>query len=169
MLEFSPEEATDVLLGANNINSAVKSFIKRDSRDFSTSLRFAKDLKDVAVSGKRERLLGLIKKNIADQNLALVRIAQHAFLPFIHETTNSAIEKYADSFNATYEITGQEISVKNQAEFEKLIKQALSDFDEALEKSACVKGNFMRLVLICTLFDAAVIPAVLPIAQEYYK
>lgn len=164
MLEYSSDEVIAALSTCDNINAAVKSFLKRELKKGDPREKFTKDLRTVFQSNNTERQISFVEKHRERFEGVLLGITRYALYQPIDAITATIIEAHADPFNATYEVNDSEIEILNKEEFQQIARAALDGFRAGLAEHSLPVSNFMVNVLILTLFDDAVVPEIMQIA-----
>jgi len=156
--DFNAAQVVDALSKASNINAAVKSYLKRQaSSQGAEAARFAKTLREVLQSGNSERATSFIAKHLEVQRGALLSVGACAHAEVIESVTAKVIEKYADDFNMTYELDGEEIKVTKPKEFEKISQQAIAMIDAHLKEQDLAGSSFVKAIAVSALFDGKVL------------
>lgn len=160
MLEYTAQDAYTVLKKSTNINAAIKNFIKREIRKGDPGEKFAKNLRNVLISKNEQTALDFIDGALPQFTNHLVTIACYAFPEFINNLVEEIVEKYADDFNATFEVTEDRLGYKDKAKFESIAKEAIGIIREKIKAEGMGDSPFMRNVIYLSIFEPAVIVAV---------
>lgn len=162
MLPFSAEEAATAIRNAKNPNSALKNFLKHEVRPGDPSVRFIKGLRDAAYAKNPLVLQNQIEAGLENFNMHILVVLRYAYNEQMSDIAEQTVNKYADSFNSTYERSGEDIKVKDNASFRKQFDEVLSFFEKALAEKQLPVNGLMKNVLIAFVFEPAVI-------KEYFR
>lgn len=164
MLPYSAQDVLDTMHSCENINAAMKSFLKREVRKGDTLEKFTKNFRSILLSNSTDRQVQFIEKHLPQYEPAFFALARYALFETVDKITSRVIEKHAEAFNATFDSDGETIDVTNRPEFERIAAEAIAMFRSDLQGADVPDSNFMLLVLITSLFDQAVVPEVVPLA-----
>lgn len=157
MFSFTTEDVVGSLKRAGNINAALKNFLKREVRRGDPAERFVKDLREVMVGKDETRALNYIEKRRPGFDSHLVAIGSYAHSEMVMVLANQIVEKYADRFNATYEVKDEDIAVKDKKEFESIMKEVSGVITQTLKEAGFGDSVFMQSVIFSTVFDRPVL------------
>ncbi|MCB0340218.1 MAG: hypothetical protein KDD53_11470 [Bdellovibrionales bacterium] len=166
MLEFKAQDAFECLSKAKNFNAAVKGFLKREVQGNADVGRFAKQVRDFVVKGREEPFVEFVKKQRQNAEWYLYALGSYAFFDFISEVSEAVFDEYAQEFNATYDIDNGAVSFKDKSKFESIARQALELIDTQLKGSEYPKSDFMRNVLLTSVFDRALMDPLTPVVHR---
>lgn len=152
MLIYTSKDVVEILKKSKNINSAIKSFLKKEVKKGDPAEKFAKSLKVVLLDGNFQRAISFIDANLAKFENHLFVIGQYAFSEFTSSVTDELIEKYADSFNETYKIEGGELEILNRADFSNIVKSSLKLIDDKFREFELPSSPFLKKLLIMAIF-----------------
>jgi hypothetical protein len=157
VFSFTTEDVVGSLKRAGNINAALKNFLKREVRRGDPAERFVKDLREVMVGKDETRALNYIEKKRPGFDSHLVAIGSYAHSEMVMVLANQIVEKYADRFNATYEVKDEDIAVKDKKEFESIMKEVSGVITQTLKEAGFGDSVFMQSVIFSTVFDRPVL------------
>ncbi len=160
MLDYTIADAVNCLKKANNLNAAVKHFLKREVRSGDPSEKFAKELREIIERDNSEATKRFFDKHIPRFERQLFAIGGYAHWDFIGALIERIGTKHADQFNATYAVNGESIEISDQAKFDSIAKLAISDVDHELANKGFPDSKFLKNVILSTLFEPAVLRAV---------
>lgn len=163
MLETTVDEVTTALTGARNLNSALKSFIKREGSSTPQIVSFAKDFRGVVASGRAEPVRLFVEQNFAKRPMYFLGVARYAYPELIEASVGKIIEKYADVFNGTYERTDAGIKVTDSKQFGSIVSEVRDMIDGELLQAQAPQSNFMRNAVLASVFEPDVLQEVLKI------
>jgi len=157
MYPYEQKDLITALQSAPNLNSALKGFLKSQVQKGDQTSKFIKAFRVATTSKTPGALENFIDKSLPRFERHFFLIARHALSTETEVILDQVIEKYAEDFNKTYQLQGSAITVSNKEQFDSIAKQALNDLDNGLEQSKLPNSNFMRNVLVYSLFDEQVI------------
>lgn len=157
MLECTADDITTCLLKAPNINAAVKNFLKREVKKGDPAEKFAKNLKDILTSSDEKRSLQFISEAMPKFVNHLYSVACYAYFDVVGKLASSVVEKYADDFNATFEVNDGKLSYKDEAKFKKIADEALAILRTGLKENGFGDSPFMKNVTMLSIFERPVI------------
>lgn len=154
---FTTDDIVESLKRSENLNAALKHFLKREVRRGDPAERFVKDLRDVFTAKDPSRALGFIEKKRPAFDSHLVAIGGYAHGEIVMGIANAIVEKYADRFNATYTVVGEDIEVKDTAGFDTIVGEAIALVTARLTEAGFGDSPFMQSVVLATVFDRPVL------------
>jgi len=157
VFSFTTEDVVGSLKRAGNINSALKHFLKREVRRGDPAERFVKDLREVMLGKDDTRALSFIDKKRPGFDSHLIAIGSYAHSEMVMNLANEIVEKYADKFNATYEVQDDDIALKDKKGFETIMKEVTEIISTNLKGAGFGESVFMRSVVFSTVFDRPVL------------
>jgi len=162
MLKFSSDQIVDCLMSAKNPNAAIKNFLKKEVQgaDALAAARFAKELRDIFATrhrATRENIKTFIEAHLPEYENHLLCIARYAHFDVVQLTAEQVTSKFAEDFNATYEVKDKEISISDPATFKKISKETIKAVDKAVKDSGRQGGDFLRNVMLASIFDREVL------------
>lgn len=157
MFSFTTEDVVGSLKRAENINSALKHFLKREVRRGDPAERFVKDLREVMLGKDENRAFSFIEKKRPDFDSHLIAIGSYAHSEMVMSLANQIVEKYADTFNATYEVKDDDIALKDKGAFETIMKEVSDIVSKNLKGAGFGDSVFMQSVVFSTVFDRPVL------------
>ncbi len=160
MLECSATDIHNCLRKATNINAAVKNFLKREVKKGDPSEKCAKTLKDIFGSQDQARSLDFVATSMPKFLNHLYSIACYAYFEPIGKLASSVVEKYADDFNATFEVQNNILAYKNEGEFKRISDEALSILRSGLKDMGFDDSPFMKNVTLLSIFERPVIEVI---------
>ncbi|MBN8549963.1 MAG: hypothetical protein J0M12_11665 [Deltaproteobacteria bacterium] len=161
MLPFTTQDAVSVLKKSDNLNSALKNFLKREIRNGDPAARFVKDLRELSDSSNTTRLESYIDRNRAKFELQLVAVGAHAHPNLVESIAAKVTEKYADTFNETYKLEEEKIEVTDKKGFDQIVKQALTLIDEDLKAAGFGDSPYIKNSVMLAIFDKRVLDYIL--------
>jgi len=166
MYPYEQKDLITAFQAAPNLNAALKGFLKSQVQKADQTSKFIKSFRASITSKSPGALESFIENSLPRFERHFFLIGRHALSAETESILDQVIEKYADDFNKTYQSQGSSISVNNRDEFNSIAKQALRDLDGGLEQSKLPNNNFMRNVLVYSLFDEQVMGE---IPEEYFS
>ena len=163
MLETTVEEVTSAMVGAKNLNSALKSFLKKEGTNAPQVVSFAKEFRGVVSSGRPEPIRLYIEQNYSRRSMLFLGLARYAYSDLIEQTVGKIIEKHADKFNETYERADQGIKVVDSKVFASIVKDVQGMIDADLSASDVSQTNFMRNAIMASVFEPDVLQEALKV------
>ena len=157
MFSFTTEDIVGSLKRSENLNSALKHFLKREVRRGDPAERFVKDLREVMLGKDESRALNFIEKRRPGFDSHLIAIGGYAHGEMVMNLANQIVEKYADRFNATYDVKDEDIAVKNKGEFDTIIKEVSTLVTTNLKTAGFGESDYMQSVVFSTVFDRPVL------------
>lgn len=157
MLPYSTEDAVSVLSKSQNLNAALKNYLKREVPNGDPAARFVKDFRAAIDSSNTARLQSYIEKARPQYDLPLIGICGYAHMETVGQIVTVIANKFADEFNSTYDSSGGTLKFKNQKRFDEIMKEALRMLDSELEKRDFRNSTFMKNAVLATIFEKAVL------------
>jgi len=157
VLPFTTDDAITTLRQAENLNAALKHFLKREVRRGDPADRFVKDLKPLLLGADLTRAGGYLERKRPQFDPHLIGIGGYAHSDLVTAVAGQIVEKYADDFNATYQSNGSTITVSNQAKFDEIVGAANKVIDETLVTRGLGASSFMKNVLLAAIFEQPVL------------
>ena len=165
MLDTTEEEVTTALTSAKNLNSALKTFLKREGTQTPQVATFAKEFRGVVSSGRPEPVRLFIEANYEKRPMYFLGLARYAYPELIETVVGKIIEQHADTFNTTYERAEQGIQVTDAKAFGSIVKSVSQMIDEGLKSSDAPASNFMRNAVMASVFEPDVLTEVLKVVK----
>ncbi|MEN9845676.1 MAG: hypothetical protein RIS36_823 [Pseudomonadota bacterium] len=165
MLETTVDEVTTALAGAKNLNSALKTFLKREGTQTPQLATFAKEFRGVVSGGRPEPVRLFIEENYEKRPMYFLGLARYAYPELIETVVGRIIEQHADTFNTTYERAEQGIKVTDAQAFDSIVKSVAQMIDEGLTSSNVPASNFMRNAIMASVFEPDVLTEVLKVVK----
>ena len=156
MLEYTTDELTECLALAHQPNSALKNFLKQEVQKGDPVAKFVKALKGVLAKKKKEAISEFVNKYHEKYQAPFFVLSRYLHSVPLGEVAEGIVDKYADEFNETYETSGDSITVKNDAEFMRIVKDAVAQIESGLSERDLPSTPFMKNLLIDWIFDEAV-------------
>ena len=163
MLPYSNKEAIECITGAPNMNSAIKGFLRNEVQKGDPIAKFIKSLKTTVASKNPDALPQFIEKALPKYEVHLFLITRHAYHQATDEILDNIISTYAEAFNETFSITGEEIHVSDRARFETIAKNAIEQMGTSLKENDLYHNGFMLNAIIYSLFEGPVIKELRPL------
>jgi len=154
---FTTDDIVASLKRSDNLNAALKHFLKREVRRGDPAERFVKDLREVFAAKESTRALAFIEKKRPAFDSHLVAIGGYAHGDIVMGLASEIVEKYADSFNATYTVVGEDLEVKDGAGFDRIVAEAIAIVTARLTDAGFGDSPFMQSVVLATVFDRPVL------------
>jgi len=161
MLEYSVNEMQEAIGAAKNINAALKKVLKNEPNMPGKSSRFLKDFRIACGAKDPARKMEYLNNKLPDYEAEIFAVARYAYIEPVNAIASEITEVYADKFNTTYSQGDQGVTVKDQAAFDKIVKEVMVKVEEGLKKNALPVSGFMKNVLLQHIFDAEVLKEVL--------
>ena len=165
MLDTTVDEVTTALTSAKNLNSALKSFLKREGTQTPQVAVFAKEFRVVVSSGRPEPVRLFIEQNYDKRPMYFLGLARYAYADLVETIVGKIIEQYADTFNTTYERAEQGIKVTDAKTFAVIVQSASQMIDDGLATSGAPTSNFMRNAIMASVFEPDVLTEVLKVVK----
>jgi len=162
MLQCDASDITNCLLKAPNINSAIKNFLKREVKKGDPAERFAKTLKDVLASQNEVRSQQFVAEAMPKFVNHLHSVACYAYFEVVGKLAAAVVDKYADDFNATFEIADGVLSYKDETRFKKISDEALAILRNGLKEQGFGDSAFMKNITMLSIFERPVIEVLAP-------
>ena len=156
-LSFSNEDVLAVFGAADNLNSALKHFLKKEIRPGDPNGRFIKDLRAVVASGNTKRLADVVAAARPKFDGALLGVAGYAHSEMVMGVISKVVEKYADSFNLTYVVQEDEIELKDKTKFCEIATAGLALIDGTLKETKMSGLPFLRATIVAAVFERPVL------------
>jgi hypothetical protein len=165
MLETTVDEVTTALTSAKNLNSALKSFLKREGTQTPQVALFAKECRGVVSSGRPEPVRLFIEQNYEKRPMYFLGLARYAYADLVETIVGKIIEEHADTFNTSYERAEQGIKVTDAKTFGMIVKSVSKMIDDGLTTSGAPTSNFMRNAIMASVFEPDVLTEVLKVVK----
>ncbi len=162
MLEYDVNQVIEGLALARNPNSALKNFLKQEIKKGDPVAKFIKALKNVLAKKNQEQLAEFVNTYHDKYQPAFFVVTRYIHNQPLGEIVEGIIEQYAEEFNQSYESSDDQITIKDQQTFERIVKSALEEINSGLGQRDLPQSPFMKNLVIDWLFDEAV-------AREVYK
>lgn len=143
-----------------NINAAVKSFLKREVKKGDGAERFIKDLRDVLLSKNEQLAAEFLERRLSQYEPYVVALGGYAHADFVTALAGRIVEKYADEFNATYQVWGESVTVADPQRFNQIVGEVLKLVADEIDQKG-LPGYFMKCVILNAIFDRPVLMKVL--------
>ncbi|MDZ4786037.1 MAG: hypothetical protein SGJ02_08170 [bacterium] len=157
MNECTADDITEVLKKAPNVNSAIKNFLKREVKKGDSSEKFVKSLRDVLLSKNETAARDFISGALPKFLNHIYSIACYAYFESMSKLAENIVEKYADDFNATFEIIEGKVKYKDEKKFKVISSEALKIIHETLAAQGFAESAFMKNVALISVFERPVI------------
>jgi len=166
MLDTNFEEVHISFKAAKNLNAALKTLLKRESKNGDPIEGFVKDFRPLVQSENEEKIKGFIEKNFAKREMYFYALARYAYPEFYTSVIEKIFNTYAEEFNATYKKVEQGIEVTNKPEFAKIVKTVGKLIDEQLKESEMPVTNFFKKSVMVCVFEADVLKEVVKVLAK---
>lgn len=163
MLPFTTDDAVTVLKKSQNLNSALKNFLKREVKAGDPAGRFIKDLKDLSDRTQTEPLKKYIDNSRPHFDGYLLAIGKYAHVDSVNNIVVQIVDRYADEFNATYAIEDkgdsgeQGIKVNDVTKFKSIVDQAFKLIDDQQSIAGYSESPFFKNLVLLSVFDRPVL------------
>ncbi len=157
MFEFDANDVVTSLRKAKNINSAIKNFLKKEMRAGVEGERFVKDLRDRLLSSNVERAKSFVEPQLPRYAAHLLGIGRYAFSEMVLPVSEEIVDKYADSFNASYVKENGEVVIKDEKTFTAIVKATLERAEQQLTSSGIEATPFMKSLFMVGIFEEEVL------------
>lgn len=164
-MEITPVDVEAVLASANNLNAALKTLLKREGRSGNTVEPFVKSLRSVVTRGRDDELRKYVQDNYAGKEVHFALLASYAFPALRDSVGEKVIEKYADTFNATFERDEKGIRILNPDAFKSIAKEVLEIVKTAISEAQVPCNNFSMHALLANIFEPDVLAEVLKVLK----
>lgn len=162
-MDISVDEVVTTFAGAKNLNAALKTFLKREGANSPSLASFAKDFRGVVATGRSEAIRVFIDSRYEKRPVFFMGVARYAFPELVEGIVGAIIDKYAETFNATYERGESGITVKDTKTFKEIVKGVDAMVAEALKANGLGANNFMRHALLSSVFEPDVLQEVVKV------
>lgn len=166
MFNFSSDDIYKAFEAAPNVNAALKNFLKREVQKGDPVERFVKDLKKAFSNNNPTAIKVFIDKSLPDYNQHFLLLAGYANAEVVNEISESVISAHAEAFNETYDTDDSGITVTDRATFDTIIGDVVRIIDNGLKEHKMPESQFMKLVLVNSIFEDSVMKEVLPHFQS---
>jgi hypothetical protein len=153
MMDISLDDVASSFEGAKNLNSALKNFLKKEGGNSPSLASFAKDFRAVVSTGRAEAVRGFIDADYAKRPVYFMGLARYAFPELVETVVGAIIERYAETFNATYEREDSGIKVTDAKTFAEIVRGVDTMIADALKGSGLGGNNFMRRSVLASVFE----------------
>jgi hypothetical protein len=153
MMHSSAAEASEVFAQARNLNAALKNLLKKESSAGQQVVSFAKDFRNAIASGKSAPRDLFIERYFESKEPFFIGAVRYAFPELFEASVGAVIDKYADTFNATYERTEQGIKITDQKRFEEIVKEVNQLVTKDIKAAELPNNNFIRKALLTAIFE----------------
>ncbi len=158
MFPYKQEEVHECFCNARNLNAAIKHVIRSDASRDPSIAKFAKAFRAAIKSPKLTQLAPFLEKALPDYEQHLYLLLRHAYAEQIDPILDQLMEKYAETFNQTYDHDGSgSIAVTDEKTFEAIGREALTLIASEVEAADIPSSGFMKNAVAFSLFDQAVL------------
>jgi hypothetical protein len=161
VLPFTSTDAVTVLKSSHNLNASIKHFLKKELKAGDPAGRFIKDLKDLSDAPKTEPLERYIEASRPAFDAHLVALGKYAHMAAVNDIVVAIVDRYAESFNATYETEGEKIRVTNSAKFNEIVDEALKLVATQQASMGFGESKFFKNLVLLSVFDKPVLDHIL--------
>ena len=162
MFNFSSDDIYKAFEVAPNVNAALKNFLKREVQRGDPIERFVKDLRKSFSNNNPAAIKVFIEKSLPDYNQHFLLLAGYANAEAVNEISESVISAHAEEFNDTYEEGDSSITITDRETFDRIIKDVILVIENGLKEHKLPDSQFMKLVLVNSIFEDKVMKEVLP-------
>lgn len=155
--QFSGSDVVGSLSQSKNLNAAVKTFLKKQGKAGDPGVKFAKELRDILQRPDRNFAIDFVERAGARFGPHLLAIGAYAHAPVIEDLASKIVEAFADDFNSTYAVRGDELEFKDEEKFREIANKALGMIDESLRAQGFDGSHFMRAIAMNAVFEAPVL------------
>lgn len=154
-------EIVEVLSAAKNLNAALKNLIKREGDSNPEVVSFAKDLRARISGSHTSNIESFVEKSLERKRQGFfLGLARYAFADVIDPVVEDVIDRFADTFNTTYERTDTGVVVKLPEQFKEIVDEVARITDEALKAAEIPANSYSRTTMFATVFEADVLEEV---------
>ncbi len=163
VLPFTTDDAVTVLKKSQNLNSALKNFLKREIKAGDPAGRFIKDLKDLSDRTQTEPLKKYLDNSRPHFDGHLLAIGRYAHVDAVNSIVGQIVDRFAEDFNATYEIEesggseAQGIKVKDANKFKSIVDQAFKLIDDQQGVAGYSQSTFFKNLVLLSVFEKPVL------------
>ena len=161
LLPFTTQDAVTVLKKSENLNAALKNFLKTEIRNGDPAGRFVKDFRDLIDATDSSRLEGFLDRSRTKFETHIIGVGGYAHAELVREIVANIADKYAEEFNSTYTISGDKVDVKNQKRFDEIAKEAFAIIEKELASRGFDGSVFLKNVVLVSIFDRGVLTKIL--------
>jgi hypothetical protein len=162
-MEISPADVEAVLASADNLNAALKTFLKKEGKAGRSVETFAKNLRAVVARNRGAALREYIDTHYEDKRVHFALLAAYAH-PNVRDAIVPAVfDKHAEAFNATYEKGNDGVVVTDSAKFQEVAKDVVAMISSALKEANLPSNNFFVYSLLISIFEPDVLHEVMEI------
>lgn len=161
MKNFTYKDAIACLKRAENLNAAFKNFLKREVRRGEPAERFVKDFKDVILGREEGEVEAFLAKKLPQFTEYLVGLGGYAHSDFVRAQMERIIERYAERFNRSFTLAGEEITVTDEKTFNEIVGLVQGEVEGALVEHGFAGSDFMRNIVLASLFERPVLKRIL--------
>lgn len=166
MLETNTDEVYSSFKAAKNLNAALKTLLKRESKKGDPIEGFVKDFRPLVQSENEARVKEFIEKNFSKREMFFYALARYAHPEFYTSVIEKIFNSYAEEFNATYEKKEEGIEVTKKDEFKKIVKEVVKLIDEELKAAGLPVTNFFKKSVMVCVFEADVLREVVKVLAK---
>lgn len=164
-MEISPNDVTEALAAANNLNAALKTLLKREGKPGNTVEPFVKSLRGVVTRNRDDELRKYIHDHYETKPGHFAMLMSYAFPKVRDSIGESVYLKYAEAFNATFERNENSVRVVDLTKFTTIANQVSVMIAEGLEQSQVPVNNFSKYAIMATIFEPDVLQEVLKVLR----
>ena len=161
MFEYSDLEVRELLVGAANINAALKKLLKHEIEKGHPAERYIKRLREALAAPAT----GLLDAFLSNRNPTfepyLVAVGAYAYGDLFNSLSGEVIDHYAEEFNSTYTVLDGNLMVTDRGCFERIIVEVFGVVENQLQASALAGNAFARRIILERIFDETVLPEAL--------
>jgi hypothetical protein len=166
VLPYSTEEVIQAFESAENLNAALKSFLKREASAGAHIEPFAKAFRHAVKNGRAGAIGAFVEANHARHAALFLGVARYAFARPIEAVAGSIIDTFAEEFNATYtdgpsnQGEPAPLIITNPDRFAGITSEVLLQIDSGLTGAGVTPNNFFRNVVLTAIFEPRVLTEV---------
>jgi len=165
MSNITSTEVLQTFEGAKNINAAFKKFLKNDVANDPKNLKFIKSLKQVFVSKDAAVKESFLATHLPEYEPHMFVVGRYAYVDAVDSVTEEVITRFAEEFNTTYVKNEQAVEFKNEERFKQIVLEVMGIINQRFEEQTLPHSNFMKTIVLTSIFDADVLKLVVPIVE----
>ncbi len=147
----------NMLLGAKNLNAAIKKYLKTDALKGSSEEKFLKKLKSLQSLKNPDSFLNFIEKTEEDKLECLENLTRYAYSDLIDNLVEEIIEKHSEDFNKTYSAGVSEIKIEDEDSFVEIAKAVEKKIYTEIKNANIESADFMKDVISGSIYDGGIL------------
>lgn len=167
---YSTEDATQAYCHSKNLNSAIKKFLKEAGSQNPAALRLVKELREIVkrdtgkptqASTSTAKMQSFIERNFEGNRDLFLVLARSAYAAQTEEVIDRIIQRFAEQFNTTFNLEGENLQVKDTARFKELGSQALDTIYIMVKDKELAGAPFLAHAVAYSIFEPLVLKELL--------